>query len=138
MPLLAGIPTKKQAARMAEVFATPAWQTPVPVPTIPGNDPRYDPKGFWRGDIWTVTNYQIAKGLKAYGFDELAANIADKTIENSLKNGVSEHHNSQTGEPLGVGYLGMSCTVVTLMLEGISKKYKLKISKGINPLVIKN
>ncbi|MDR3234595.1 MAG: hypothetical protein LBT46_13205 [Planctomycetaceae bacterium] len=129
MPLLAGIPTKKQAARMAEVFATPAWLTPVPIPTIPSNDPRYNPKGFWRGDIWTVTNYQIAKGFKAYGFDELAANIADITIENSLKNGVSEHHNSQTGKPLGVGYLGMSCTVVTLMLEGISKKYKLKLKR---------
>ena len=130
MPLLAGVPTKKQARRMAETFASPAWQTPLPVPTIPCNDKRYEPGTpgtFWRGDTWTVTNYQIAKGLKAYGFDELAADIADKTIENSIKNGVSEYHNSQTGKALGVGYLGMSCTVVTLMLEGISRKYKLEL-----------
>jgi putative isomerase len=129
MPLLAGVPTKKQARRMAETLASPAWQTPLPVPTIPCNDPRYKPEGFWRGDVWTVTNYQIAKGLKAYGFDDLAADIADKTIENSIKNGVSEHHHSSTGKALGVDFLGMSCTVVTLMLEGISRKYKLRLKR---------
>jgi putative isomerase len=131
MPLLAGVPTPAQAARMAEVLASPAWQTPLPVPTLPANDPRYKPGRFWRGDVWTVTNYQIAKGLKAYGYDDLAADIADKTIANSLKNGVSEYHNSQTGKALGVGYLGMSCTVITLMLEGIGKKYHLRLKHSL-------
>jgi putative isomerase len=127
MPLLAGVPTKKQATKMVEVLQSPAWNTPVPVPTAPTTDPIYKSGAFWRGDIWTVTNYQIAHGLKAYGFDELAADIADKTIELSLRHGVSERHDSQTGKALGVDFLGMSCTVVTLMLEGISRKYVLKL-----------
>ncbi|MDR0725148.1 MAG: hypothetical protein LBF59_03955 [Prevotellaceae bacterium] len=126
-PLLAGVPTKKQAAKMTEILQSPAWNTPVPVPTVPTTDPVYKSDAFWRGDIWTVTNYQIAHGLKAYGFDDLAADIADKTIELSLRHGVSERHDSQTGKALGVNFLGMSCTVVTLMLEGISKKYVLKL-----------
>ena len=127
MPLLAGIPTKKMAARTAEVLSSDAWQTPLPVPTIPANDPRFNPRGFWRGDVWTVTNYQVAAGLKAYGYDDLAASIADATITNSMKNGVSEHHHALTGEALGVGFLGMSCTVITMMLDEISKKYRLKL-----------
>jgi hypothetical protein len=30
---------------------------------------------------------------------------------------------------MGVNFLGMSCTVDTLMLEGISRKYVLKLKK---------
>lgn len=127
MPLLAEIPTKKMAERMADVLASEAWQTPLPVPTIPVDDTRFNPGGYWRGDVWTVTNYQVAAGIKAYGYHDLAASIADATIENSMKNGVSEHHHTMTGSPLGVGFLGMSCTVVTMMLEGISKKYRLEL-----------
>jgi hypothetical protein len=127
MPLLAKIPTKAMAKRIAENLESEAYQTPLPIPTMSQNDPRYKSNGFWRGDVWTVTNYQIAKGIKSYGYDELAAKIADATIANSIKNGVSEHHDSQTGKALGVDFLGMSCTVVTMMLEGISKKYKLSI-----------
>ena len=129
MPLLAGVPTHEMAARMAEVLASDDWMTPVPVATIPRSDPRFNAAGFWRGDAWTVTSYQVASGLKSYGYDELAAKIADNTIENTLRNGVSENHNSLTGDALGVDYLGMSCTVVTMMLEGLSKKYKLRHKK---------
>ena len=126
MPLLAGVPTREMAARMAQVLETDDWMTPVPVATIPRSDPRFEAAGFWRGDAWTVTSYQVAAGIKAYGYDDLAARIADATVENTLKNGVSEHHDSETGQALGVDYLGMSCTVVTMMLEGLTKKYSLK------------
>ena len=129
MPLLAGVPTREMAARMAEVLDSDDWLTPVPVATIPRSDTRFNAAGFWRGDAWTVTSYQVASGIKSYGYDELAAKIADATIENTLRNGVSEHHNSLTGAALGVDYLGMSCTVVTMMLEGLSSKYKLRIKR---------
>jgi putative isomerase len=127
MPLQAGIPTKAMAKRMAEVLASEAWQTPLPVPTIPQNDPRYNSGGYWRGDSWPPTTYQVIRGIKAYGFDDLAADIADKVIANAIKNGVNEHSDSQTGQGLGVGYLGMSCSLVTIMLEGLSGKYKLSV-----------
>jgi len=127
MPLLAGIPTKKMAEKMADALATEAWMTPLPVPTLPATDPRFEAAGFWRGDVWPVTNYQIAAGFKAYGYDDLAAHIADATIANALKNGVNERHNALTGEGVGVKMLGMSCTIATMMLEGFSKKYRLQL-----------
>ena len=128
--LTAGVPTQAMADRMAEALRTPNWQTPLPVPTVDREDRRYDPKGFWRGDVWPATNYQIAGGLAAYGHKELAADIADKTVANALKNGISEHYDSVTGKPLGVSYLGMSCTVVTMMLDGLCEKYRLKVKKA--------
>jgi hypothetical protein len=47
-----------------------------------------------------------------------------------LKNGVNEHYDSITGQPLGVAYLGMTCTIVSMMINNLSGKYKLSIAKN--------
>ena len=125
IPLTAGVPTAAMANRMAEVLATPAWQTPLPIPTVDRNDPRWKSNAFWRGDVWPSTNYQIASGLAAYGHKRLAADICDKTIANAIKNGISEHYDSISGEPLGIRDYCMSCTLVTMMLDGLAQRYKL-------------
>ena len=127
IPLTAGVPTRAMAKRMAEVLATATWQTPLPVPTVDRTDPRWKSNAFWRGDVWPPTNYQIASGLAAYGHKELAADIADKTVANAIKNGISEHYDSVSGKPLGVKDYCMSCTLVTMMLDGLTQKYKLRL-----------
>jgi putative isomerase len=127
VPLAAGVPTKKMAYRMAEVLGTSSWQTPLPVPTVDRKDPRWKSDSFWRGDVWPSTNYQIASGLAAYEHAELAAVIADKTVANAIKNGISEHYDSESGLPLGIKDYCMSCTLVTLMLDGLTKAYKLQL-----------
>jgi len=129
MPLHAGVPTKAQARRMAEVLRTSSWQTPLPVPTVDRKDKRFKSSGFWRGDVWPPTNYQIAMGLAAYGDTDLAADIADKTVANAIKHGISEHYDSMSGKTLGVDFLGMTCTVVTMMLDGLCRKHRLETRK---------
>ncbi|MEI6176450.1 MAG: trehalase family glycosidase [Verrucomicrobiota bacterium] len=125
--LAAGVPTAEQAKRMAEVLASPSWQTPLPVPTVDRNDSRWKSGAFWRGDVWPPTNYQIATGLAAYGHHELAADICDKTIANAIKNGISENYDSVTGKALGVADYSMSSTLVAMMLDGLSRKHRLKL-----------
>jgi putative isomerase len=127
IPLTAGVPTKAMANRMAEVLATAAWQTPLPVPTVDRTDPRWKSNGFWRGDVWPSTNYQIARGLADYGHKTLAADIADKTVANAIKNGINEHYDSVSGKPIGVKDYCMSCTLVTMMLDGLTQKYKVRL-----------
>lgn len=127
MPLAAGVPTEAMARRMAEVLASPAWQTPLPVPTVDRTDPRWKSSAFWRGDVWPPTNYQIASGLAAYGYKDLAAEICDKTIANAIKNGISEHYDSVSGKPLGVRDYCMSGTLVTMMLDGLTQTHKLQL-----------
>jgi putative isomerase len=127
IPLTAGVPTRAMANRMAEVLVGDAWQTPLPVPTVDCTDPRWKSNGFWRGDVWPSTNYQIARGLADYGHKTLAADIADKTIANAIKNGINEHYDSISGKPIGVKDYCMSCTLVTMMLDGLTQKYKVKL-----------
>jgi len=127
IPLTAGVPTKAMARRMADVLGTAAWQTPLPVPTVDRTDKRWKSSRFWRGDVWPPTNYQIASGLAAYGHADLAADISDKTIANAIKNGINEHYDSISGKPLGVKDYCMSSTLVTMMLDGLTQKHKLKL-----------
>ena len=127
IPLTAGVPTPAMAKRMAETLQTPGWNTPLPVPTVDRNDKRWTSGAFWRGDVWPATNYQIASGLAAYGHQQLAAEIADKTVANAINNGISERYDSVSGKKLGVEYLGMTCTVITMMLDGLCRKHQLRI-----------
>ncbi len=127
IPLTAGVPTRPMANRMAEVLRTPSWQTPLPVPTVDRRDKRWKSNGFWRGDVWPPTNYQIASGLASYGHNDLAADIADKTLSNAIKNGISEHYDSISGNKLGVEFLGMTCAIVTMMLDELCQDYQLKV-----------
>jgi glycogen debranching enzyme len=127
IPLTAGVPTKAMANRMAEVLTTAAWRTPLPVPTVDRMDPRWKSNRFWRGDVWPSTNYQIARGLADYGHKTLAADIADKTVANAIKNGISEHYDSISSKALGVKDYCMSCTLVTMMLDGLTQKYKVRL-----------
>ncbi|MBU4272623.1 MAG: hypothetical protein KKA28_12245 [Planctomycetes bacterium] len=128
IPLMAGVPTEEMAARMADVLATDEWMTPLPVCTVGRHDPRFGTReSFWRGDVWPPTNYQIAAGLSQYGHKELAAKIVDATVSNALKVGVYERYDSLTGKPLGVPGNGMSCTVLTMVLNGLSRQYRAKV-----------
>jgi putative isomerase len=127
IPLTAGVPTPAMAKRMAEVLASPAWMTPLPVPTVDRTDRRWKSSAFWRGDVWPSTNYQIASGLAGYGHKDLAADIADKSVANAIANGISEHYDSVSGKPLGIRDYCMSCTLVTMMLDGLANTHRLKL-----------
>ena len=83
IPLVAGVPTEAMARQMAEVLASSAWMTPLPVPTVDRTDKRWKSNAFWRGDVWPPTSYLTALGLAKYGEDELAATICDKMASQS-------------------------------------------------------
>lgn len=127
IPLMAEVPTAAMAKRMAEAIQTDHWNTPLPVPTVDRKDKRWKSDDYWRGDVWPAPNYQIAKGLAMYGHRQAAALIADKTVANAIKNGISEHYDALSGKPLGVRFLGMSCTLVTVMLDGLCETHALKL-----------
>jgi putative isomerase len=128
MPLLARVPTPIQALRMASALSGPAWATPLPIPTMARDNPQFSSGEFWRGDVWPAPDYQVASGLAAYGHHQAAARITDATVANALKVGISERYDSLSGAPLGVAGLGMSSTMLTMMLDGLtSDKYVLRV-----------
>ncbi len=126
MPPIARVPTMKQAATMSSTLATPAWATALPIPTVARTNRQFSSGEFWRGDVWPAPNYQVAGGLAIYGHHDAAARIADATLTNALKAGISERYDSLNGAPLGVAGLGMSATMLTMVLDGLtSNRYKI-------------
>ena len=79
LPLIAGVPSARRARRMVAVLRDPArfWGDWV-LPTISRDDPAFDDQQYWRGSIWPPMNYLVLQGLRRYGFDELASELAWK------------------------------------------------------------
>jgi len=129
MPLMAHVPSAAQAATMAATLAQRAWATPLPIPTVARTSAQFSSSEFWRGDVWPAPNYQVATGLAGYEQRTASARIADLTVANALRNGISEHYDSLTGAPLGVRGLGMSATALTMLLDGLTSRYSLRVRK---------
>lgn len=96
LPMIAGIPNRKQARRMVEEHLTneSEFWGPTPVPTVAFDEPQYD-DDMWRGPSWMNVNFLIWEGLKRYGFDEVAAELRKRSME------TIEYWYAGVGAPLG-------------------------------------
>ena len=79
LPLIAGVPSRRRARRMVDVMRDPTrfWGDWV-LPTISRDDPAFDDQQYWRGSIWPPMNYLVLQGLRRYGFNDLAQDLAWK------------------------------------------------------------
>ncbi len=81
-PLLARIPDAARAQRMLKRLLDPKqfWGDFV-VPSISRDDPAFRPgsQQSWRGAVRPVANYLVYQGLKAYGLDAVASELARKS-----------------------------------------------------------
>lgn len=102
-PLFAKILTQREAKKLIDkhLLNSDEFWTKYPVPTVSLNEPSFDPKDFWRGPVWIATNWFIYKGLKNYGFDDLAKQIRESSILLIEKSGFREYFDTKTGEGFG-------------------------------------
>lgn len=120
LTLAAGAATAAQAASLARQLTDPKrWWPSFPVPTAAMDEPRFDSRGYWRGDMWPPTTYLVASGLRRYGHHDLALELTKRLRALVEARGISEHYDSRTGEPLGVPGLGMSSTVWSAIVENV-------------------
>jgi len=81
LPLFAGICDKYRADCLYRHLTDKnSFDTELPIPSISKDDPTFG-TDMWRGPVWINYNYMIARGLKEYGYFELAQNILRKTID---------------------------------------------------------
>lgn len=76
--LIAEVAPMDRAKRVIEKLKDPEYfNRPIPVPALAKVDPEYDPENlYWRGPVWPCTNYMAIHGLKKYGEEEFAEDIA--------------------------------------------------------------
>lgn len=81
-PLLSHSASEEHAAALAAALADPEdFATPHRVPSLSVSDPNFDPDGgYWLGGVWSPTNYMVCRGLQAYGYTDLACEIAQEHV----------------------------------------------------------
>jgi hypothetical protein len=80
MPLMGGIATPEQAARLLGHLADPdAFRTEVPVPSTSAASPTFNSLRYWSGPSWPVTNWLVWRGLRERG-SELADDLRASTL----------------------------------------------------------
>ena len=127
LPLVAGIPSRRRARRMLDTLRDPArfWGDRV-LPTISRDDPAFDDQQYWRGSIWPPMNYLILQGLRRYGFDDLAHDLAWKGarmfLEDRRRTGFCrENFDSRTGEGRGQRFQSWAPLFALGALEQLGK-----------------
>jgi hypothetical protein len=82
--LLAGIvPPERLAAFVAHLENPAEFARPNPIPSLAADAPDYQPDGgYWRGGVWSPTNYMVLRGLVQNGFGALGHEIACRHLQN--------------------------------------------------------
>ncbi|MBX7121152.1 MAG: hypothetical protein K1X42_03410 [Opitutaceae bacterium] len=105
MPLLAGIPSQTQAARLVQhlhgsFVQGQDWR--LCASTAP-TEPSFDPVRYWRGPIWANLNWMLHHGLRRYGFEQEAEKLKQDTLDLLSEGGLFEYFNPKPGNPKGLG-----------------------------------
>jgi glycogen debranching enzyme len=86
---------------------------PYPVPSVAVNEVTFDPtwqtKTTWRGPTWVNVNWYLYWGLRSHGFDDVASELARRTIAMQARGGIREFYNPFTAEGYGATDFGWSC-----------------------------
>lgn len=119
--------TPQQAQRMVlEHLVNPReFWTPYPISVLAKSEKGYSTKKFpddlgcsWRANVWIPTNYMVYHGLRFYGFQKLASDIANYTSTLVKISGNYEYYNAETGEGVGLNpFWGWSLLAHFIQLE---------------------
>jgi hypothetical protein len=144
MPLFAGAATPERARRtIHEHLLNPEefWLA-YPVASYAKTEPDYYQGSHnecnWRGSTWAPTNYMIFQGLRAYGYQAEARELATRLFSMALlKNPVlREYYNAETGDGLGqTHFWGFTALYYGMLLESILGYDASTLQKPVEPIV---
>lgn len=111
MPLFIHIAPPERAAKMAKLAADPRKFYPG-MPTAAYDTPGFDPRAMWRGPAWLNTSFFALKGLKDYGYAELADAMRGTLLGwvAGDTSSIREYYHPVTGE--GLAALGFAWSAV--------------------------
>lgn len=115
LPLFGGgVPTERVRA-LAQILLQWAHAVPHLVPSTAPEDPRFEPRRYWRGPVWAVVNWMIAEGLTDHGENTLAQTIRTGTKALIDAGGFSEYFDPTTGEGIGGGRFSWTAAIWLLL-----------------------
>lgn len=128
-PLWTQVATAEQVTSMMTLLTdTTKFSTYIPFPTIAADNPKYNPRGYWRGPIWLDQTYFAVRGLRNYGYHELADKYTLQVFDRlqGLKEGAPIHENygTHTGERLKAPHFSWSSSHLLMFYSDYGKIIK--------------
>lgn len=126
LPMYTGICDKDQAKRMLNHILDENVLSPYGVRTLAKDEPTYSREkssnpSNWLGSIWNVASYCVIEGLKKYGYEEIAKNVENRTVNlygsNLEKYGdFFESYDPESGEPnLHPGFMSWNLLILQML-----------------------
>lgn len=120
IPLWTGIATAENAKLAMKIIGNKdKFSTYIPFPTLAADNPKFNPKGYWRGPIWLDQVYFGISGIRKYGYTKEADMYTNQVFErlNGLKESAPIHENygTHTGERLKAPHFSWSAAHLLLL-----------------------
>ena len=81
------VPKERAAAFIAHLNNEKEFKRPNRIPSLSADHEQYEGEdgGYWRGGVWSPTNYMTMRGLTKYGYHDLAYEIACDYLKNVVE-----------------------------------------------------
>lgn len=125
-PLWTEVATADQVKAMLPLLTdTAKFSTYIPFPTVAADNPKYNPRGYWRGPIWLDQTYFAIRGLRNYGYNKMADEYILQVFDclQGLKEGAPIHENygTHTGELLKAPHFSWSSSHLLMLYDDYGK-----------------
>ncbi len=106
-PLFAGLASPEQAARLVRDHLNnpdeyaPTADQPYMLTSTSRREPAWDPRRYWRGPVWIIMNWLVSHGLARYGYEGLAEQIKQHSVDLMIRSGFREYYDPRDGSGCG-------------------------------------
>ena len=126
IPLWTKIATQEQVEKMLPTLTdTTKFSTFIPFPTAAADNPKCNSDGYWRGPIWLDQTYFAIKGLRNYGYRELAdkytLQVFDRLEGLTGSAPIHENYGTHTGKRLQAPHFSWSSSHLLMMYNDFGK-----------------
>jgi len=122
-PLIAGAGTGAVLDRQVRLLTGPEWtghprlRWALPPSTAP-DDPAFRRRSYWRGPVWPVMNWLLARALERAGYPREALSLSQASLCQLAGGEMAEYYEPFSGEPLGSANQSWTAAVILDWLCG--------------------
>ena len=126
IPFWTKIASKEQMKKaLPTLIDTAKFSTYIPFPTAAADNPKCNSDGYWRGPIWLDQTYFAIKGLRNYGYDELAdkytLQVFDRIEGLTGSAPIHENYGTHTGNCIRAPHFSWSAAHLLMMYRDYGK-----------------
>ena len=119
LALYSGAVEDDRAAELARALNGPRWRGRFGVTSLPTDHPAFEPRRYWHGPVWTMTNWLLADGLARAGRPADAAALRGDTIAMIAAAGAPyEYFSPDDGAGAGADDFAPTAALLLDLLEG--------------------